>query len=162
MANLKLLLLSICLIFSIMTSSISTEEVEANNQTTSSEEIPEEETITREQEDLSQGNILESPENMEIVKKLNFDTKEVLTKEDVKLLFEKVFLRPEFGGDELQFFQKMIDSVINEVPEEVPNAELKNFFEVPFLMKYIEQNTPSPEDDEEEDVSQKGEKKDEI
>ena len=92
MANLKLLLLSICLIFSIMTSSISTEEVEANNQTTSSEEIPEEETITREQEDLSQGNILESPENMEIVKKLNFDTKEVLTKEDVKLFFEKVFL----------------------------------------------------------------------
>ena len=143
-----------------MISSISTEEAaKANTQANTNDQgevdptMPEGETFAEppEQEDLSQGNILDSPENIQVLKAMNFDTKQTFSKEELKMLMEKIFIRKGFSPDELGFFQNMIDKMIKEVPEmrEIPREEFVSYFDMKVLMSYIEQNKPVEDSDSE-------------
>ena len=103
---------------------------------------PEQEDLSqKKQEDLSQVNILLSPENIDILNSMDFDRKAKFTKEEMKTLLEKVFLRKEFGQDELKFFQKMIDKMLNDIDEqrEISREEVVNYFDMKNMMKYMEQ-----------------------
>ena len=171
MSNLKLFLLSIFLILTMTNSVFASEETDTqqNNQTMENEtqESSTDNDMEQDfsQEDLSQGNVLESPENIEIFKRLGFDTKESITKDELKTLYEKVFLRREFGQDEIGFFQKMIDKILIEVPEKIENSAIKNYFEMPFLMTFITEETTGSVEDTDADgveVIKDEKKKDEI
>ena len=165
MANLKLFLLSIFLIFTIMTSSIITEEaaVAATADSTIQEEHSSEAHEGEEGEEAHEGeegeeaheseegqegeegeeveegqprNILDESGDQDM-KELGFDTKEFLTTNEMKTLFEKVFLKKDITDpEEIEFYKKMIDNIMKEIPEKVQKEEIRNYFEVDFLMKH--------------------------
>merc|ERR1712084_32351 len=86
-----------------------------------------------------QGNILDEA-GKEDMKELGFDTKEFLTNEEMRTLYNKVFFKSEITDpQEKEFYAKLIDKVMKEMPEKVPQAEVRNFFDIPFLMKHVEQ-----------------------
>ena len=165
MANLKVFLLSIFLIFAIMTTSITTEEAAAatENKAEVNAETNEEEAHNEEHEEIggedvhdvnddetdpgdAQGNILDEEAGKEELKNLGFDTKEFLTTEEMRTLYTKVLLKAETAdAEEKAFYEKLIEKVMKEVPEQVKQADIRNFFEIPFLMKYVEQGEKEEE-----------------
>ena len=191
MANMKLFLLSIFLIFAIMVSSITTEEAaaateaksevhsEAKGEAMEGEhahegepehegehdhehegehehegaegELPEGEHSQGEGEEggeNAQGNILDEA-GKEDLKELGFDTKEVLTAEEMRTLYKKVLLKAEISDpQEREFYEKLIENVMKEVPAEVKQAAVRDFFEIPFLMKYVDQSGMKGEEGE--------------
>merc|ERR1712032_689456 len=172
MANLKLLLLSIFLIFTIMTSSITAEEAaaaptsenkaEASPEKDASAEVvpPEGEQPLDEghagDEDFGEGNPDEASGNIldeagkDDLKNLGFDTKEFLTQDEMLTLYRKVLLKEEITDpEEKTFYEKLIEKVMKEVPERVNQADIRNFFDIPFLMKYVDQSQLPPEQGEE-------------
>merc|ERR1712032_15848 len=172
MANLKLLLLSIFLIFAIMTSSITTEEAAAapasENKAEASPEkdasasvVPPEgeqpldqghagdEDFGEPNPDEASGNILDEA-GKDDLKNLGFDTKEFLTRDEMLTLYKKVLLKEEISDpEEKKFYETLIEKVMKEVPERVNQADIRNFFDIPFLMKYVDQSQLPPEQGEE-------------
>ena len=177
MANTKLILLSIFLIFAIMTNSIATEEAaaatenkaEAQSEAHEGEEEHEHEGAMEGEgegegegemnpED-AQGNILDEA-GKEDLKELGFDVKESLTTDEMKTLYQKVLLKAEISDpQEREFYEKLIENVMKEVPAEVKQADIRNFFDIPFLMKFVDQSgmQGGPEGAEGEDMPQEGE-----
>merc|ERR1711957_276292 len=136
----------------IMTNSIITEEAVAS--TENKEEVHEEEEHAEEEEkheDLpehvdevdvtepeNKGNILDAT-GIEDIKALGFEDKIVLTKAEMKMLFEKTLLKEEIEDQkERDFYVKMIENVMKEIPEEVKKEDVKTWFEIPFLMKHVD------------------------
>lgn len=102
-----------------------------------------------EHEDEIQGNLLDEGGN-EIIASLGFDKKENLNKEEMKNLYEKVFFKREItDNEEKEFYSKIIENAVAALPEEVKMAEIRNYFDVQYLMKYIEEGVPSMEGQEE-------------
>ena len=140
MANLKLLLVSIFLIFAIITSSISTEEIESKTEDAqiSEEQIPKGQEGEGEDEDeVNPGegkeNLLDENDNVDM-KELGFDTKEFLTRAEMKTLFEKVLLKIEITDpEEKSFYVDLIEGVIKEMPEIVQSADVRNYFEIQYV-----------------------------
>ncbi len=169
MANLKILLFSIFIILSIFTNSISSEEeikIEKSNEnentientgeekTNNPEEDSEEEEIN---EDLPEGNLLDSKENSEALKSLNLDQKEFLTKDELKTLYEKTILRSELSPDETSYFQKMIDNIITDLPEKIEKSQIRNYFEMSFLIEYLKKISSPILDEDKENEKNKDE-----
>ena len=157
MANLKLFLLSIFLIFAIMTCSITAEETEkktevnnaagenADAQSEAGEEVEvgegEEEGEGDFNPEEAQGNVLDEEEGKNAMKELGFDTKESLTKAEMIALYEKVFLKKEYSeAEEKKFYEDLVNSASKDVPDKVLNSEVRNYFDIQYLMKYIQQD----------------------
>ena len=144
------------MISSIYTEEVSSKENSANDKANVDPTLPKgEQVVNREQEDLSKGNMLDSPENIRLLKSMAFDTKQSFTKEDLKTTLEKVFLKKEFGPEELGYFQNMITKMLHEVPEmkEMLKEEFVSYFAMENLMKFIEQNKAvTAEDSEKPDM----------
>ena len=66
----------------------------------------------------------------------------------MKTLYKTVLLKESVTGEEREFYEKLIDTVILDVPAEIKQADIRNYFEVQFLMKYVdqpEQGEPMPD-----------------
>jgi len=93
------------------------------------------------------GNLLDEGGN-EIIASLGLEKKENLNKEEMKNLYEKVFFKKEITeNEEKEFYNKIIANVIAGLPEEVKMAEIRNYFDVQYLMKFVEEGI-SPADGE--------------
>lgn len=96
-----------------------------------------------------QGNLLDEGGN-EIIASLGFDKKENLDKAEMKNFYEKVFFKREItDSEEREFYNKIIENVIATLPEEIKMSEIRNYFDVQYLMKFIEEGVPPAEDEEE-------------
>ena len=85
------------------------------------------------------GNLLDEG-GQEIIESLGYNIKESLTKEELKVLFEKLFFRREIDDEEEKnFYTKMIESVSNSLPESILMKDLRNYFDVEYLMKFVEE-----------------------
>lgn len=86
----------------------------------------------------AQGNIFDESGAAEM-KELGFDTKETLTREEMKVLYEKIFLKKEVNDpQEIEFYHKLIEKTLTDIPESVKIADVRQYFEVSFLMKHID------------------------
>lgn len=108
----------------------------------------------QEQEEDIQGNLLDEG-GIEILASLGFDKKESLNKNEMKTLYEKVFYKREItDSEEKEFYNKIIENVVAALPEEVQLSEIRNYFDVQYLMKYIEEGVPANQpEDEPQDTS---------
>ena len=94
------------------------------------------------------GNLLDEG-GIEIIASLGYDQKENLNKEEMRTLFENVFFNREIvDNEEKEFYSKIIDNVLGALPEQIAMAEIKNYFDVQYLMKFIEEGM-APADAEE-------------
>lgn len=92
-----------------------------------------------ETDDQIQGNLLDENGD-EIIKSLGFDTKETFSKDEMKKLYENVFFKKDITDEEeKEFYRKIIDNVYSGLPDTVNASELRNYFDVNYLMKFIEE-----------------------
>ncbi len=103
-----------------------------------------------------QGNLLDEG-GIELIASLGFDKKETLNKAELRSLYEKVFFKRDISDkEEKDFYEKIIDNVIAGFNEDVKMADIRNYFDVQFLMKFIPEGAaPSnePQDIEDRDAS---------
>ena len=136
MANLKLFLFSIFLIFSIMTSSISSEETETSTNSNTPTEGEGEMDVNPED---AHGNILDEEEGKTALKELGFENKESLTRVEMTSLVENLFLRLPKTEEEKRFYLDLIKNISKEIPENVKQSEIRNFFDLQYILKFIKE-----------------------
>ena len=74
-------------------------------------------------------------------------------------LFKTVLLKAEVTDpQERAFYEKLIENVMKEMPETVKQADIRNYFEIPFLMKHVDQSA-MPAGEEGEEVQLSGEER---
>ncbi len=93
-------------------------------------------------------------EGNEIIAFLGFDKKETLNKQEMRTIFEKIFFKRDMADDEEKlFFNNLIENIVSSLPETVESKNLRNYFEIEYLMKFIDgfgeqpvEEEPSPKD----------------
>ena len=80
---------------------------------------------------------------------LGYDKMEFLTVDMMKNLYLKIFFKKEVKEpEEIEFYNKEAEIVLKAIPENAPLAEVRNYFEIQFLMKYVkEQVEVTPTED---------------
>jgi len=87
-------------------------------------------------EDLS-GNLLD--EESDLLSSLGLDKKENLSKDEMKSVYEKLFYKREISDEgEREFYYKIINDVYESLPQEIPMAQVRNYFDLQYLMKFID------------------------
>ena len=148
MANLRILFLTIFLVFSLINISIISTEVKENPEENSSEVLENKDNEEEEfnQEDAS-GNVLDEDEGKNALKDLGFEGKEFLTNEEMKTLYNKVFLSKEFEDpQEKEFYEKLVADATKELPEKILSNEIRGYFEIQHLMKFIQESQMGEEE----------------
>lgn len=148
MAKLTKLIFLVLIVLSIFTQSIFSHETGHAHEHDLEDEHDHDHEQENGEEDI-QGNLLDEG-GIEIIASLNFDKKENLNKEEMRTLYEKVFYKREItDSEEKEFYNKIIENVVAALPEEVKLAEIRGYFDVQYLMKYIEEGVPADQGDEE-------------
>lgn len=127
--NLKIFLFAIFLIFSIINSIIANQD--------QAEAVPAE-------DEIANGNLLQSPENENVLADLGLKDKDPVTKEEMIKAYEAVLLRKEFQEEELRFFREIIAQISKDLPETIENKNIRGYFDVQYLMKYVNQGSGEP------------------
>jgi len=100
-----------------------------------------------------QGNLLDEGGD-EIISSLGYDKKENLTVEEIKTLYQKVFFKREIvDEEEKQFYNKIIENAIAGLQDQIPVSDLRNYFDVQYLMRFIEEGTSQEDIGEEQEGS---------
>ena len=91
-------------------------------------------------EDDVNGNLLDEG-GMEIIESLGYHRKLNINKDEMKLLLEKVIFKKEAADiEEQNFYNKIISNMLAALPEEILMSEIRHYFEVEYMMKFIDES----------------------
>lgn len=76
-----------------------------------------------------------------IIRELGFDKEEFLTHKEMRIIYEKIFFQRELNEKEKIFFENMIQNILKEIPDKIEKNDIKKYFDIPFLMKFMSEES---------------------
>jgi hypothetical protein len=131
----KILNIYLLIIF-ILFFSISSEDLEFTKENISKDELSSEDSLENDSEELGP---------KAIIRELGFDKEEFLTHKEMRIIYKKIFINRELSEEEKNQFGDMIDNILKEVPHKIDTNDILKYFDIPFLMKFM-----NPDDNNQE------------